>query len=596
MAIQYLPNQPIQLYKQVGGTNIRQWDRTAYHKRLGECFFEGPNYCHPVVNTDYMTFQFKASEIGDDLLLTSITTVTGSNTSTTTDHLIDSGADFVAAGIQLNNLVVNINDNTSAYVDNVDSLTNLTLSEDIFSSFPNDYIIYNINIDGNWKFNYNTGEFFVDNAGTGGVEFPSILNVGSWYAVTINVTDITAGFISIKLGNNTIVNISSVGTHTVYGQCTIVQDFTFVASSAFLGAFDIDDCTVIEMQTEYTIAIFDIDGVFQSAIGGAFMDIDALSIGNIIINRRWSDFELDCGKYIVAVYEGDVAPCTGEMVRNGNFSSPVGWATDPPEITIAGGAALFADAPDGSGLQNTLSCDIQEERSYTLRWDINPGSGSVKKGEYFILTAQGNIGGVIPFDASTQTGTQSLSFLATANSSILSFLVYDSGSGPATFRLDNVTLTEDDPTLDQADADGLSECYCVCDSQDCTILIKYTADRPTFGGAYSSGYPLMYFRVGGRLRNAETDDVEYNPFKSTLDIQIGAYSNLLRKEELIVSHAPEWVHNTMAVAIKHPTVYIDDINYQTVSAYKPNWGTSIELCEGSAGVAQVNQTSLRNNY
>jgi hypothetical protein len=591
--IEYFFNQPIQMYK-VTPTDAEKengltaWSETAYHKRLGNCYFVDVDYCHPVKDTDYMTFQFKAATTGSELLLSSIVSLASDdNTGVTALKLVDAAADFITAGVGLNNLVLNTTDNLSSYVDNVDSLTQLTLANDIFTASPKGYIIYNININGNWEYNVTTDSFFVDTAASGGIEFANILTVGSWYAVTIAVTDLTAGSLAIKLGNATIANISSVGTHTVYGQCTVVTDFTIQASASFIGTVDMINCSIYELQTNYTIALFDLNNVYIDSFGDAFTD--GLTIGNVVINLPWNSFALTCGQYVVGVFVGDVEPC-GQMIRNGNFANAAGWATDTG-ITITGGHAEFSTVTDGNGLSNTLTCSIISGHEYTLTWDISSLLGT-KTGAYFIKTAEGTINPPFPYDVSTQTGTITLVFTASADST---YVLFECSGASTTFQLDNVSLVDNNPVLVLGNADGLSECYCYCDQQECTVLVQSSASQPTFGNFYDTDNDRNYLRIPGRLRNQVINDLEFNAFKSTLDTQVQPYMNLNKIEEFATSDMPEWVHNSLAIALSHPIVWIDGVKYVRTGAYSPDWGEG-ELTKAIVNVAKVNQSNMRNNY
>ena len=64
---------------------------------------------------------------------------TGANTSTSAFKLIDSGKDFVAAGVVPGNEAIEIAGNQTAIVQSVDSPIQLTLDIDAFQSFPLDY-------------------------------------------------------------------------------------------------------------------------------------------------------------------------------------------------------------------------------------------------------------------------------------------------------------------------------------------------------------------------------------------------------------------------------------------------------------------------
>ena len=65
--------------------------------------------------------------------------ITGATTASTSDKLVDVGADF--SNVEINDIVYNTTDNTSAFVTAIDSSTILSISADIFTS-PEDYIIF----------------------------------------------------------------------------------------------------------------------------------------------------------------------------------------------------------------------------------------------------------------------------------------------------------------------------------------------------------------------------------------------------------------------------------------------------------------------
>jgi hypothetical protein len=580
----YLNNQPIQLYKVTAGVNERQWDRTAYHKRQGACFFEGPDYCHPVLNTDFMTFQFKAKTIGDNVLsqLSDSVLSSGANTSVGTDQLINSGEDFVADGVAVTNLVVNSTTNTSTFVNNVASATTLDLDLDIFLATPNSYKVLSWKGAGEWKYNINTDIIYMDTPSPTTLFKEGALGINSYYKVTINVISVTAGNFQVKLGSNSIATINSVGTHVLYGQCLTTDIFTLQASSAFVGSIE-DTIEVLELQTQYTIGVFDLDGVYQGAIVYDASGDGSLSIGNVFVNIEWGNFTLDCGKYVVGIFDG-TAPCIGNMVTNGNFiEGAAGWILGT-NMSIVSFHAELNISPADSALVNDLFCDIIEGRSYTLTYNVSD-IGDDRYGNYTIPQVPG-----VVIRNFTNEGAVSITFTASSSSDILQFYCLEN----CLAQIDNVSLVCNDCVLDIEDADGLSECLCVCDAHDCTVLIEYNSDSPSFGCYFGESY--MMIRVKGRIRNPETPDIDYDPFKNSMDVQDGQYANLQRKEEFVCTLAPEWVHNTLAVALSHQNVYIDDIKYKRLSNYQPKWGNSIELCEGIVSIAQTDQSNLRSTY
>jgi microcystin-dependent protein len=67
---------------------------------------------------------------------------TGTNDSTSTNKLIDSTATFITDGVTVNKIVYNSTDGTFSYVTSVDSETELTLADDIFTATSKTYYIY----------------------------------------------------------------------------------------------------------------------------------------------------------------------------------------------------------------------------------------------------------------------------------------------------------------------------------------------------------------------------------------------------------------------------------------------------------------------
>lgn len=62
---------------------------------------------------------------------------TGTTTATTAGKLVDSGADFVTAGVEVGSVVANTTDSTYTYVTAIDSATTLSVANDIFTSGEN---------------------------------------------------------------------------------------------------------------------------------------------------------------------------------------------------------------------------------------------------------------------------------------------------------------------------------------------------------------------------------------------------------------------------------------------------------------------------
>lgn len=68
--------------------------------------------------------------------------ISGTASAVTANNLVDSTADFVADGVKVGDIVYNNTDRKAATVTTVVSGTQLTLSEDIFDTISDAYVIY----------------------------------------------------------------------------------------------------------------------------------------------------------------------------------------------------------------------------------------------------------------------------------------------------------------------------------------------------------------------------------------------------------------------------------------------------------------------
>lgn len=66
----------------------------------------------------------------------------GTNTSTSTDQLVDNSVDFIALNVKEGDIVYNVTAGTSATVIKVKNSETLDLNADIFTTDPEEYIVY----------------------------------------------------------------------------------------------------------------------------------------------------------------------------------------------------------------------------------------------------------------------------------------------------------------------------------------------------------------------------------------------------------------------------------------------------------------------
>jgi len=75
------------------------------------------------------------------ILVYPVDITSGTSSSVSSFQLVDSAADFITAGVQVDDIVINTVTNNTAFVVSVDSLTTLTLTDDIFTLSLQDYRI-----------------------------------------------------------------------------------------------------------------------------------------------------------------------------------------------------------------------------------------------------------------------------------------------------------------------------------------------------------------------------------------------------------------------------------------------------------------------
>ena len=121
--------------------------------------------------------------------------LSGSASATTADKLVDAGADF--SNVQVNDIVYNTTDKTSAFVTAVDSSTSISVSVNIFAS-GEDYIIFLGGPHGSQRINSSEG---------------CLIYVGS----SEGTMDLAKSYVDIKVktvsGNDVTFSIFKVGEY-----------------------------------------------------------------------------------------------------------------------------------------------------------------------------------------------------------------------------------------------------------------------------------------------------------------------------------------------------------------------------------------------
>ena len=133
----------------------------------------------------------------------SLPQLTGTTTASTTDKLVDVGADF--SNVQVGDIVYNTTDNTVATVTVIDSTTILEVSADIFTT-PEDYIIFLGGPNGSARINSSEGcLLYVGTSATLPTNAPAYTNVK---VKTVAGSDVI--FTNFPVGNYLPVQITQL--------------------------------------------------------------------------------------------------------------------------------------------------------------------------------------------------------------------------------------------------------------------------------------------------------------------------------------------------------------------------------------------------
>lgn len=592
--IQYLNNSPIQFYKNPASANDKlqgftTFELTAYDRaQENVCGFITPDFCQYASLNDKYAFQFKASTIGDEIVQDFFTPVlSGTNTSVTTGELVDSGADFAASGVAGSYLVVNTTTNDSSYAVAPIGTTTLDLNEDIFTATPHNYDIYNIRIQGAWKYDNVTGDFFIStptNNSTLTFRDTAFINTGNWYRVQFTVSGYIAGTLTVNIGNTTLGTISSNGTFTFYGQPTgLNPDLRFVTDATFdatIGDFD-----VYQLNQLYRIELRDLQDNLIYTLYHTENSI-SLTMGNVVIRSDWADTigENGCDCYRFWIYDNSNTQLS-DVITNGNFTTNTNWENTSPinsDIGITSGVLRFETTSDSNydGVFQVLPQLINGVQ-YTLSFRIlNRVSGGVFFEVGGTSTASYSSNGVYSIDITP--------------SNILSPSIFiRQSTSPTQLDIDNVSLKV---KTDDLTVDGKSECLRVCNQDDCYTLIQWRNDNNSFGFFYGDSTYYHQMRVLGRLRSQKINDLEFNPFKNSIGQMGFPYYNGQKVEELAISPMPEYMHNALAIGLSHRTILIDGVPYTRAGGYIPDGNDDSELTKVVVEVAKKNQTNLENRY
>ena len=258
------------------------------------------DYCVPVEDGDITAVQLDLTETTKTDLLDGEGNfsefLTGTATSTAASKLIDAGATFQTAGVQVGATVYNETSNLWALVTTVDSEIQLSLDGNVFpSTEPYSIMQWRLQSDpiGDVEWSRVDDLILFDgnlNVGPDTCDYLNILTSGSYYRVTYTVGSYNQGTLGVYLGSTLIDSVTANGTYTSYGEAngTFLR---FAPIGAAPGTFqwELDNVTLYEMGT-IGIDIKDADDVV------VYTENDGTSVdysgAEAQLNLNWQNYGL----------------------------------------------------------------------------------------------------------------------------------------------------------------------------------------------------------------------------------------------------------------------------------------------------------------
>ncbi len=291
------------------------------------CGLRGQPYCQPFKLDSTMMFQVTAEDVSGTNLLPDDgqfnARVSGTNTSTTTDKLVDSGATFTTDGLRNQFIVANVttNEQTFGFIDND---TTISLGEDIFQSTGHTYAILNwfslaqlgppTYTNAWWEYVPLYGDNQLQICDQYNLETqvssPDILTLNKSYRIAFTIRDYVSGTVKGNFGAviETFGEFSGNGTYEFSGVAHAGTGFGFLFSEG--ACMTIDNVEVYEIckvgvaisQASGGTPIY-VDEDFNDDTASPFPDSPIFYLNqNVQIELNFSDLGLPNGCYFVRVY------------------------------------------------------------------------------------------------------------------------------------------------------------------------------------------------------------------------------------------------------------------------------------------------------
>lgn len=413
------------------------------------------------------------------------------------------------------------------------------------------------------------------------------VNLG-YYRVSFTVSDTTEGGVTAYAGNVVIRStVTKNGDYTFYYIAAANAPLGFQPDPSFDGA--LSNVVVVEVAkaTDYTIEIFNvetgltIDTVPPAAITGS-------TENNVItIDFSWTDdvtVTNGCREIRIFLAGGTVGDA-GNLFED-TFETNQGWGIlGGVAIPSLGGAYMeFFFTGDFVNVAFISILDVGVE--YTVTYDvINYVSGGV-------VVRVGGTPGITRFANGTYTET-----LTCTVGGGLAFL-FTAVAGVGDLDVDNVIVSKFN------NLDGVSECFDLQDSHDCSLMFVWSNENRWGSYDYSvvTNRAIVKFqhklRVTCNFRGTKYPS-ERNIGEDSAGVKSVDYSNMRKIKLFEIDFAPDYIHDAIAAFWMHDNRTINGTSYIMDDEYEPSppndsVGLYKDLMRATIEIQETTQSNLIN--
>ena len=377
-----------------------------------------------------------------------------------------------------------------------------------------------------------------------------------FFQVTLTVTSMSAGTLTVNLDGAETYTITSAGTYVLYfKRFTVSPDINinFSSSDGWIGCFSQSTIQILGIPISWKLGIFDSDGMAVA------INDNPIFTGNYMtFKTAMEDYDLPDGCYRF----GLIDPCENDNnqneICNPEFTNDTCWVPDSElsgwTINTSTGKAEYSEGGAAShGFVNT-STNLGQGLTYTIIWQLNSISGDARA-----RVSIGNQLGTWRTTPGTYVDTITCNDLGVLGGNLI--LIGETITpGAATIVVDFVTLsiaTSDIIANEFSVPFRLSQ---VPDEGGCWYLLEGCNGSDQFDFEFTVSGFNPFIRLTGELAWAQPE-IDGEIFRLNSGRSIIPYWDRVWKEELRLDPVPAYVHQFLSILVAFDNFFVNGNKY-----------------------------------